>query len=443
MTLKKWAGAAIAAAAFGGLFGGPAAAQQDQVVFVHNTYRTGPFAGSGTPVANGVRDYFLMLNARDGGIGGARIVFEECETQYDTRRSVECYEQGRARGSILYVPWSTGATLAAIPRAHVDRMPILSMAYGLSASANGQIFPWVFNPPATYWDGASVFLSFVAQQEGGLQNLRGKRIGLLHLDAPFGREPIPVLETLARQYGFTLQLYPVPATEMQNQSSIWLAIRRDRPDWILLQGWGAMNPTAVREAGRAGFRMDRMIGIWWAGSDDDARPAGPQGRGYRALNWHAPTLENTPLLRDIMTHVVERGQSLAPRERITENFYGRGVYQAVIIAEAIRNAQRLTGRRSITGEDMRRGLETLDITAERWTELGLPGFAAPVSVSCSDHNGHHGVYVMQWDGSRWQRNSEWIAPQRELVRPLIDEAAQQYAAQNQGWPQRTESCDGR
>jgi branched-chain amino acid transport system substrate-binding protein len=149
------------------------------------------------------------------------------------------------------------------------------------------------------------------------------------------------------------------------------------------------------------------------------------------------------LIRDISSQVVERGQSQTPRERVGEMFYNRGVYEGVLIAEAIRNAQRLSGRRVITTEDMRRGLEALNITAERWTELGLPEFASPVRVTCTDHNGHHALYFVQWDGQRWQRNSDWIQPLREVVRPLIDEAAQQYATQNQGWPQRSAACDER
>src|SRR5271166_2680867 len=56
------------------------------------TYRTGPFANSGTPIANGMHDYFAMLNERDGGIGGSRLVLEECETGYKNERGVECYE---------------------------------------------------------------------------------------------------------------------------------------------------------------------------------------------------------------------------------------------------------------------------------------------------------------------------------------------------------------
>ena len=52
------------------------------------------------------------------------------------------------------------------------------MAYGLSASADGNVFPWIFNPPVTYWDGASAFIKHVADKEGGFDKLKGKKIGL-------------------------------------------------------------------------------------------------------------------------------------------------------------------------------------------------------------------------------------------------------------------------
>ena len=119
-------------------------------------------------------------------------------------------------------PYSTGITLQLIPKAAVDKIPMLSMAYGLSPSADGNIFPWVFNPPVTYWDGASVFIKHVAEKEGGLDKLKGKKIGLIHLDAPYGKEPIPLLEALAKELGFELKLYPVAAQDMQNQGSLWL-----------------------------------------------------------------------------------------------------------------------------------------------------------------------------------------------------------------------------
>ena len=82
-----------------------------------STYRTGPYAGSGIPIANGMHDYLTMLNERDGGIGGVKIVFEECETGYDTQKGVECYEAPRRKRSLVYNPYSTGITLQLIPKA--------------------------------------------------------------------------------------------------------------------------------------------------------------------------------------------------------------------------------------------------------------------------------------------------------------------------------------
>ncbi|MFN3685584.1 ABC transporter substrate-binding protein [Salinarimonas sp.] len=439
MSLHKWTIGAVAAAVLAsGAAVVPASAQEG--IFVPLlTYRTGAFAGSGIPIADGMHDYLRMLNERDGGIGGVRLIIEECETGYDTTRGVECYEAVRGRNPVVVNPYSTGITLQLIPRAAVDQIPVLSMAYGLSAAADGRVFPWVFNPPLTYWDGASVFIKHVAEQEGGFENLQGKTIGLLHLDAPYGREPIPVLEALAEEHGFRLRLYPVAAQDMQNQGSVWLNIRRDRPDWIYLQGWGAMNPTAVREAIRTGFPIDRMIGVWWAGGDEDARAGGAQARGYKALNFHG-TGADFPVIQDIITHVHDKGLSQFPRERVGDNLYNRGIYNSMLVAEAIRTAQEITGRAQVTGADVRLGFEAMNITEERLAEMGMEGFAAPLSLSCEDHSGHHQVYLAEWDGERWTQGSDWMDPMVDRVRPLIEEAARNYAAANTGWPERTEAC---
>src|SRR3954465_6170567 len=208
------AGLAVAAAI-------PASAQ-DSIYVPLLSYRTGAFAVSGAPIMSGMADYLNMLNERDGGINGVKIVVEECETGYDTKKGLECYEQVKSKNPIVINPYSTGITLPLIPKAAVDKIPILSMAYGLSASADGQNFPWIFNPPATYWDGASMFVKYIGEKEGGLEKLKGKKIGLVHLDAPFGKEPIPLLEALAKDYGFGLKYFPGPASGMKNQSSLWL-----------------------------------------------------------------------------------------------------------------------------------------------------------------------------------------------------------------------------
>jgi branched-chain amino acid transport system substrate-binding protein len=403
------------------------------------TYRTGPFSGSGIPVADGLHDYLTMLNERDGGIGGERLIVQECEDGYDTKKGVECYDSTKDRHPVVITPYSTGITEQLIPKAAVDKIPILSMAYGLSASADGKLFPWIFNAPDTYWDGASAFIQHVASVEGGFAKLKGKTIGLIFLDAPYGREPIPLLQSLAKDYGYTLKLYPVPVAQMQDQDSIWLNIRRDRPDWLYLQGWGAMNPTAVEEAAKNNFKMDHLVGVWWSGGDADARPAGMTGKGYATLDINGVGT-GFPAIQDILKYVVDKGKSQTPKDEVGQNLYNRAVMNAALIAEGIRTAQKLTGKKAIDGADMRSGLEALNITEARWKAIGLPGFAEAIHLSCADHNGHDNVFLVKWDGTKWEREPGSIAPIHNKVQPLIDNAAEQYVKANAGWPKRTEAC---
>ncbi len=434
----------VLGAALGSLVGADALASkaeaQDAIYVPLMTYRTGPFAGSGIPIANGMNDYLAMLNERDGGIGGVKLIVEECETGYDTKKGVECYEQVKAKKPVLTNPWSTGITLQLIPKASVDKIPVLSMAYGLSASAVGNEFPWIFNPPATYWDGLSIVFRYIGSKEGGLERLKGKTIGYIFFDGGYGLEPIPLLEQFAKDYGFTVKRYPVPAAEMQNQSAQWLAVRRDRPDWMIMWGWGAMNPTAVKEAAKINYPMDKFVGVWWSGGEDDARPTGAEAKGFTTLNFSAVGA-NFPAIQDIVKNVVEKGKGQTQKDKVGESHYNKGVYNSVLIAEAIRNAQKVTGKKVVSGEDVRRGLETLKIDAARWKELGLPDFGSPLEVSCTDHNGHQAAYLQQWDGAKWVKVSDWIQPMKEKVRPLLEAAANDYVSKNQPWPKRTEPCD--
>ncbi len=158
------------------------------------TYRTGPFAGSGIPIADGMHDYLNMLNERDGGIGGVKLAIEECETGYDTKKGVECYEAVKPKNPVMINPWSTGITLQLIPKAAVDKIPILSMAYGLSASADRRHLP-VGLQSAGHLLGRHVDDHQVHRQRsegGGLDKLKGKKIGYIYLDAGYGKEPIPL-----------------------------------------------------------------------------------------------------------------------------------------------------------------------------------------------------------------------------------------------------------
>jgi branched-chain amino acid transport system substrate-binding protein len=404
-----------------------AAAQEQYVPLL--VYRTGPYAPNGIPLANGQADYFNMLNARDGGVGGVRLVVEECDTAYNNDKGVECYERlkdGGPTGATAFSPFSTGITYALIERATADEIPLFTMGYGRTDAADGTVFPYVFAMPTTYWSQATSIVRYIEEQEGG--DLDGVDIALVYHDSAYGKEPIPTLEILANAEGFELHLFPVAHPGLE-QKATWLNIgRRLRPEWVVMWGWGVMNSTAIREAAAVGFPMDRFIGNTWASAEVDVRPAGDAAVGYLAANFHSPGAQ-FDVHRDILTHLYDAGRGAGDRERVGEVLYNRGVVNAAITAEAIRVAQEMHGVRPLTGAEVRDGFENLELTEERLAGLGLDGFMNQVQVSCADHEGGGAVFIQQWDGENWQRVSQWIPPMTDVVRPLIEDSATAYAAE--------------
>ena len=255
-----------------------------EIVIPSLTYRTGPYAASGVPTSDGFSDYITLLNERDGGINGVPIRLVECEYGYNTEKGVECFEETFAEGALAYHPMSTGLTYQLIPRATELGVVLHTMGYGLTAAADGGMFPYTFNFPAHYWHAASAQIRHIKETEGG--DLTDKKIMHMFHNSGYGKEPITTLERLAEIEGFELILQPIDHPG-EDQSDIWPGAIAQNPDYILLWGWGVMNEVALKTAAKAEFPMDKVIGVWWSANEGDIKPLGKLGDGYKAVTFHA------------------------------------------------------------------------------------------------------------------------------------------------------------
>ncbi|WP_341367333.1 ABC transporter substrate-binding protein [Yoonia sp. BS5-3] len=420
MKTKTLAAMALA----GAVASGPALAD---LVIPDLSYRTGPYAAGGTPFSDGYQDYFNLLNARDGGIGGEPVRIVECETGYNTERGVECYESTKGEGALIYQPLSTGITYQLIPKATADEIPIHTMGYGRTSAANGEVFNWVFNYPANYWDAASVAVNYLLDENGG--DLNGKSIALVYHNSAYGKEPIRTLEALSDMHGFELSQLAVDHPG-QEQKSQWLQIRRERPDYVLMWGWGVMNQVAVQEAANIGFPMENFIGNWWAGAEHDVTPAGAAANGYKSLNMNR--VVDYPVLAEITSLVHDAGNAAGDGSNMGSVLYVRGMYAAMLAAEAIAKAQEIHGVADVTPAMVRDGMEALEITDARMAELGMEGIGPEFSVSCADHGGAGQGLVQQWNASSstWEPLTDFIAPDDAVISPLVAEDSAAFAAEN-------------
>ncbi len=387
-------------------------------------YRTGPYQAGGSGNGGGWEDYMTLVNMK-GGLNGVMIEFEECETAYDTARGVECYERTKNKKPAVQHPLSTGITYALIDRATADKIPLITIGYGRADASDGTVFPYVFPVPTNYWSQNSAKIRYIAQKEGGLDKLKGVKIANLHLDVPYGQETKPVLDALAKKYGFIVEHFPVTAPGI-DQKSVWLNIRRFNPKWVINRNWGVSCTVPLKEAARIGFPADHILGVWWCGSEEDVLPAEEAAKGYQTTNFHGVG-KNFPLIQEIIEKVYGAGKGNLSFTRVGTVYYNRGVIHGIITLEAILTAQKKFGNRPITGEEMQWGLDNLNITAERIKELGAEGLMMPIKTSCSDHEGGGMVKIQQWDGQKWVSVSDWIEPFKDVVQPMIKESAAKYA----------------
>jgi branched-chain amino acid transport system substrate-binding protein len=391
-------------------------------------YRTGPYAAGGSGIMGGFMDYMALLNERDGGINGIKLVWEECETAYNNDRGVECYERLKAKGvkgAPVVNPLSTGITYALIERATNDKIPIVSLGYGRTDASDGRVFPYVFPLITNYWNQSSAKVRYIAQVEGGEAKLRGKKIVNLHLNVPYGKETIFIWDTLAEKFGFEVKHLAVPAPGI-DQKSLWLQISEYKPDWVINRNWGVSCTVPLREAARIGFPREKILGVWWCGSEEDVLPAGKSAKGYLSTNFHGVG-RDFPVIEEIMEKIYESNKGNLPLTRVGSVYYNRGVIHGIVATEAIRVAHKQFGVAPIGGEQMQWALEHLQITAARLKELGAEGLMFPLQTSCADHEGGGAVRVQQWDGDKWVSISDWIKPYGDIVRAEVEKSAAQYA----------------
>ena len=411
-----------------------AAAQNVQFLPVLS-YRVGPYAAGGSGYYGGAIDYWTLVNMT-GGVNGVKLMWEECETEYNASKGVECYERLKKKngGASTVEPLSTGIAYGLFDRVAQDKIPMTTFGYGLASSADGRVYDWVFPIGTTYWDQMAAMIAYLGQKVGGVANLKGKKIAFLYHESAYGKEPIPVLDAMAAKYGYDVLKLPV-APPGQTQESQWLQIRQAKPDFVIVWTYGVMSTVALKTAAKTGYPREKLLGVWWAGSEEDVIPAADAAKGYVSASFTASGT-NFPVMQDIKTKVYGAGKgNLEDSSRLGNVMYTRGVVYGMIVVEALRVAQAKYGKGKVmTPDQLRYGYEHLNLTEARIKEIGAPGLFPPIKTSCADHEGSGMVKFQMWDGTGFKQVAPFMAGDREMVRKMVEETAAKYAAEKKITP---------
>ena len=420
-----------------------------------NYYIPLPISDTGlSPVSagyfGGVRDYLALLNERDGGIGGVRVVWDECETEYDPAQGFECYQLQKKSelGEALYFdaltlsfhPLSARVLPRFIVQSRRDRLPVVGVHRERIENRRGDVFPYQFPFGPSAYDFAHAAIKHMGARLGGVDKLKGLTIATLYHGSPYGRETNAFLDHLGEQYGFRHEAIEVnhPGNE---QGSQWLTVRKLKPAFVFLRGWGLMNPAAILTAVRTGYTASNIIGGEWSNSDEDVLPAGKAADGYQALTVQR-TGADYPTAREITERLYNQGQgSLEEREQVGSGYWNLGVWMAVLSTEAVRVAQKRFGK-NLSGAMMRWGLENVSLSQADLERIGIADMAPPIRLRCADHGALAKVRVHQWsaDNQEWSIVSDgWIDGYSDFSSRTMNERAERYIERHPEFPRR--DCD--
>jgi branched-chain amino acid transport system substrate-binding protein len=365
-------------------------------------------------VAQAARDYATLLNQK-GGIGGHPIEVIVRDHGNEPQRGIECYEELKREGVMVFDFLSTPVSRAVLPRISKDGNIMLQSLAGRGDAVDGEVFKWVFPVGPTYWGQAANDVAYIKQKQGG--TLKGVKIAFFYVDYPFGQEPIGILKTLAAKEGFDLQLFPYPLPG-NDQASAWTQMRRFDPDWIISWSLSNMHVIASREMKRNGIPISKYISVNWLNEIDIKNIGADAAKGLKRGTSVAGGQDH-PLIKEIITEIYDKGKGAGDRKNLDDVYYNTGLAIYSIAFEGARLAVEKGGW-PLTPEKLKAGLESIK-------DFSANGLMAPLTVTPADHGGGGRTRVEMWDGTKWVPETDWIAGFSEEVWKVVKESSAEYA----------------
>jgi len=393
-------------------FAGTAVAQDKQVMIGGQCDRTGPTQIVGVVLCPAIQDYIDLVNSK-GGVEGFKINYNELDNEYKVPPAVEEYERQKQQGAVSMMIYGTPQAQALNQKLQEDKIPGTSPGFGISASADGKRYPYLFPVAATYWSQGAAAIKFVKEKLGG--DLHGKKIAYVYYDNPAGHEALPILEDLQKTEGYELRTFAVPPPGVEMGAQVLDITQRYHPDFVIDHLFGRSPSVAIKEYKRAGYPLSKVLGLVWASAEADIEAAGgwTVAEGYHTMSF-AGVGDDFPVRQEIKAMYKARGKE-PPKAMDDTVMYNRGLLIAALHVEAVRNAIKANGGKPPTGEDMKKGLEAIH-------DFTLGGLVPPLTVTAADHEGGGWVQIYQAKGGKFVKETEWIHAYPEVVAAAVAKA---------------------
>lgn len=385
----------------------------DEILLGGQCDRTGPTKFVGTIICPGITDYIALVNAT-GGVEGHTLKYMEVENAYKVDRGIEAYERIKREGGVAMMDYGTPIVYALTPRHTEDKIPGISPGFGRADAADGERFPYIFPMAASYWSQGAAAMHFV--KERGAK--KGSKIAYIYYDNAAGQEPLPIFREICEMEGYQCREFAIPPPGVEMAASVLDIVRRFRADYVVSHLFGKAPAISIKEFRKNGYDLDKIVSLVWGAGENDMIAAGCEENkadGYLAMHF-ASVGRDFPVIQEIMKTVYQSQGREVPNI-VGQVYYNRGVFNAAVMVEGVRNAIKNHGL-PVTGEKVKMGYEQIK-------DFTLGGFLPPLNVTAQDHEGGGWVRIYETKGCDLVPHKDWFQGYRDIVMAEIKKAAAQ------------------
>ena len=372
--------------AIGLLSGAVQAADKKDIVLGGSIPLTGVFAFAGVGVHAGITDSVKVIN-ENGGIEGHKLVYVPEDTAYKVDASVAAFKKITSQYDVnLYYGDSTAFSKTISSEVDRSGKMVLTGASFASELNDPIKYPNIFIPGPTYTDMIVILLEYIAKEKPGA------KVGLIHSETEFGRDPVEGAKAKAKELGLDMNLVISTAPGGVDVSTEVLKMRRANPDFVIFHGYVlAPIPEFISQARSMGLKT-KFMGTFWSMDNSMVGKMGEVADGFMGVmpyNYYFSKQAYAPMLDKIRSM----------RNTYQSNAYMQGFFSTMMLAEASRNV--IKAGKELNGANIKAGLHAIK-DFDTGGIIGIPVTVKGNSVPIGR--------VYQYDLSKEQMvpSSDWI-----------------------------------
>ena len=343
---------------------------------------TGATGDVGKPYNEGLLGYIDWINAK-GGIKGRKLEAMSNDYAYQVPKAEELYKKYVADGAVVIQGWGTGDSEALRTKVASDKLPFMSASYAeVLTDPKQSAYNFVVAP--TYSDQMRVALNWIAKDAGGKAE-----VAVFHNDSPFGTAPVADGQKWITEKGLQLgyKAYPMPKTP--NFVGLLSQAQAQGAKYIVIQNVSSPAAQVAKDIKAQNLNM-KIVCLNWCADELMIKTAGADvAEGHIMIQPFAPGSAAKAGHKDIEDYLKSKGSSLDAKGL----HYVQGWYTMAAMAKGIEKA--LAGGEKLTGESIKKALETMDAI-----DTGGVVGTGTVKFSADSHRGSTGSGIYQVKGGK-------------------------------------------